>query len=552
MMMQFIHSGSGNSTRAVVHPSASARVLARVAGVVFLSIALLFFWAQIARAQVYQDLHDFAVGSGSPAYPWLMAEGRDNNLYGVTATGGMYSKGSIFKIGASGGFHVIHNFDGTHGSTPIGGLTLGLDGNLYGMAELGGANGDGNIFRITPAGAFTVLYDFKGGPDGEFPVSPLIVGADGNFYGTSYPGAAFRMTPAGVLTVIASIPASSFGPLLQAKDGSFYGVSQLGGKNSAGTVYRIAGKTSTIVHSFDGPSGSYPIGGLVEGADGNFYGTTTAGGSTNAGVIYRITPSGGYSVMVDWDGKHTQNGYQAFAGLIAGADGNLYGATIWGGAFGDGVIFSMAIDGTYSVLYNFGAPQGDGAYATPIQHTNGELFGITNRGGAAGDGVVYSFEDGLEPFIKLITNAGLVGGTVGILGSGFSQTTGVTFNGTPASFHVVSDTYMNATIPSGETGFVTVNRASGNLTSGRIFRVTPQLMSFSPRKGKAGDSVTLKGAGLIQTARITIGSGAALEYAVNSDSSVTFQVPASATTGKIAVNTPGGSATSRAVFTVTQ
>jgi len=553
MKIQSSTSGIQSSVLDAYNPARLPRALTHWASVctVLTSIALLFFSVRFAGAQGYQDLHNFAVYSGTQSFPLLMAEGRDNNLFGVTAVGGTHKKGTIFKIGPDGGYTVLYNFDGPHGSTPLGGLTLGLDGNLYGMTEHEAAHGFGNIFKITPAGVLTVLYNFKGGADGGSPVSPLIVGTDGNFYGTSYLGAAFRMTPAGVVTVISKIPTYSYGPLLQAKDGTFYGVTEFGGKFSAGTVYRIVGNTYTILHSFDGPTGSYPVGGLVEGSDGNFYGTTTAGGGTNAGVVYRINPSGGYRVMFDWDNVHTLNGYQSFAGLIAGADGNLYGTTIWGGQYGYGVIFSMSTDGDYSVLYNFDAPHGNGAYATPIQHTNGKLFGMTNRGGGALYGVVYSFNDNLEPFIKLTTRGGLVGQTVGILGRGFATASSVEFNGTPASFHVVSNTFMTATIPSGETGFVRVNMASGDVVSSIVFRVAPQLTNFSPLHGKAGDTVTLNGNGLIQATSIAVGGKAVTAFTVNSDSKLTIKIPAGATTGKIAVVTPGGRATSSTNFTVT-
>lgn len=530
----------------------SARV--RIGGIflLLLPLALLLCRPQPACGQGYLDLHDFGALAGTPQFPWQMAQGRDGNLYGVTGTGGQHSKGTIFKIGPSGGFTLLHSFDGPHGSTPVGGLTLGLDGNLYGMAEEGGAHGMGNIFRITPAGAFTALYEFKGGADGEEPVSPLIVGSDGNFYGTSYPGTAFRITPAGVFTVISKIPNFTQGPLLQAKDGSFYGVSDYAGKNNVGSVFRISGGTYTILHSFDGPSGYDPTSGLVEGSDGNFYGTTTAGGAGNKGVIYRITPSGSYHIMMEW-GLSTPIlvGYQAFAGLVAGADGNLYGVTIWGGQFGNGVVFSLTTDGDYSVLYSFDAPTGVGAYASLVQHTNGKLYGITNRGGAAQDGVIYGLNGGLEPFVRIITRAGLVGDTVGILGKGFAQVSAVEFNGTPASFHVISNTYMTATVPSGETGFVTAELPSGYLTSNGIFRVKPQLAGFSPAKGKVGDALTINGKGLIQTVNITVGGKPVTVYTVNSDSKLTTKVPAGAKTGKLVITTPGGKVTSIATFTVT-
>ncbi|HUA15541.1 MAG TPA: choice-of-anchor tandem repeat GloVer-containing protein [Verrucomicrobiae bacterium] len=504
-----------------------------------------------ARAQGYKDLYDFA-GSMAPSYPAVIFEGRNNNLYGVTATGGTSGNGTIFRIGPSGSFSVLYNFDGTHGSKPVGGLALGPDGDLYGMAEDGGANSYGNIFKISMAGAFSVLYDFKGTTDGGYPVSPLTLGSDGNFYGTSYPGYAFKVTPAGAFTLLSTIPGTSNGALVQASNGAFYGVTEYGGTHSAGAIYKLFGTTVTLIHSFDGPHGSYPFAGLALGADGNLYGTTTAGGTSNAGVIYRITPTGTYKVLVHFDNVNTLNGYQSFAGLISGADGNLYGATIWGGQFGNGVIFSISTDGAYSVLYNFDAPTGVGAYITPMQHTNGRIYGMTTRGGGAGKGVIYSFDEGLEPFVQLVTTSGPVGRSIGILGKGFSQATGVEFNGTAASFHVLSDTYMTTTVPSGETGFVTVETASGHLTSSRLFRVSPSLTGFSPTSGAVGTTLTLTGSGLIQMINITVGGVPVSVYTVNSDSQVTTRVPTGAKTGKIVVTTPGGTATRNDVFTVTQ
>jgi len=50
----------------------------------------------------------------------------------------------------------------------------------------------------------------------------------------------------------------------------------------------------------------------------------------------------------------------------------------------------------------------------------------------------------------------------------------VSLNGIPASFKVVSDTLLEATVPNaGTTGYVTVSTPSGTLTSNVPFHVIP-------------------------------------------------------------------------------
>ena len=48
---------------------------------------------------------------------------------------------------------------------------------------------------------------------------------------------------------------------------------------------------SALVY-FDGTNGAAPKAGLIQGADGNLYGTTVEGGTSNAGTIFRISPDG--------------------------------------------------------------------------------------------------------------------------------------------------------------------------------------------------------------------------------------------------------------------
>jgi uncharacterized repeat protein (TIGR03803 family) len=481
----------------------------------------------------------------------MMAQGRDGNLYGTTPTGGLNNVGIVFKVTPSGNQSILYQFDTTHGSTPNGGLVLGVDGNFYGTTEFGGANSYGNIFKITPAGVLTVLYSFTGNADGGYPVAPLTLATNGLFYGTSYPGTAFKMSPAGKFTIINNIPTVSFGPLLQASDGNFYGVTEFAGTYSAGTVYKIAGTKVTTLYNFDGPHGSYPIGGLVQGADGYLYGTTTAGGSTNAGVIFKITTAGSLTVLVNFDNVHTLNGYQAFAGLIAGSDANLYGATIWGGPSGYGEIFQMTTGGAYTPVFNFTADLTDGAYSTPMQHTSGTIFGLTKRGGAKGEGGIFSFGAGLPPFIRMPSTLGPVGKSVGILGQGFTGASSVEFAGIPASFRVLSDTYLTATVPETDTGLVTVGTPSGWLSSNNEFLVTPVIKSIAPTSGAVGSPIVVAGTGLIDYAMSATVGGVKVTGFLFSGPQMSIVVPAGAKTGKVVVTTRGGKATSKDVFTVT-
>ena len=98
----------------------------------------------------------------------------------------------------------------------------------------------------------------------------------------------------------------------------------------------------------------------------------------------------------------------------------------------------------------------------------------TSGGGTSGSGTIFRFSMGLGPFVKLVWDSGKVGQTEGILGQGLTGTTGVFLNGTPASFRVVSDTSIRATVPAGATtGSVTVETPSGTLTSNVPFYVIP-------------------------------------------------------------------------------
>jgi len=144
-----------------------------------------------------------------------------------------------------------------------------------------------------------------------------------------------------------------------------------------------------------------------------------------------------------------------------------------------------------------------------------------------------------------------VGSTVEILGQGFTGASSVTFNGTPATFKVVSDTYLTAKVPAGATaGNVSVATSSGTLASNRVFLVVPTITSFTPTSGPVGTQVVISGSGFTGVTSVKFGSKAAT-FTVNNDSTITATVPTGAKTGKISATSAGGKATSKTAFTVT-
>src|SRR5262249_6616571 len=85
-------------------------------------------------------------------------------------------------------------------------------------------------------------------------------------------------------------------PLIEGRDGLLYGVSVLGGPEDQGTLFKLAkdGSQFSVLHafSFSATDGRQPNGVLLEGADGALYGTTMYGGIADQGTVFRIDKDG--------------------------------------------------------------------------------------------------------------------------------------------------------------------------------------------------------------------------------------------------------------------
>jgi hypothetical protein len=147
-------------------------------------------------------------------------------------------------------------------------------------------------------------------------------------------------------------------------------------------------------------------------------------------------------------------------------------------------------------------------------------------------------------------SAARVGKLITITGANFADATVVTFDGVPATFSVVSDSEIDASVPKGAlTGPIAVSSDAGTGTSATDFLVKPKIGRITPSSGPVGASVRIKGSALTRTSRVTF-HGVDAAFTVDSYTVITATVPAGATTGRIRVFTDGGTAKS-GTFTVT-
>ena len=269
---------------------------------------------RVTPAGVYTNLYAFTNESQGAFYPYAgLVQGSDGALYGTTLRGGSKDQGTVFRITTDGTYSVLFNFTGPDGANPEGTLVVGKDGALYGTTLIGGANNRGTVYRISTTGTLSTLYSFENlgayspagvgtNVNGSNPRAGVTLGADGNFYGTTYQGGGsgygtvFRLTPAGAITALhsfAGAPYDGAGPLAAPSldaAGNIYGTTERGGPASSGAAWRIsAGGVYTVLHGF---TGSDADGGKLYGKllplNGFLYGVSYTDTNSGGGILFRM------------------------------------------------------------------------------------------------------------------------------------------------------------------------------------------------------------------------------------------------------------------------
>jgi len=353
-----------------------------------------------------------------------LIQGSDGKLYGVAPSGGEFGGGTVFSLNTDGtDITVLHAFTGVSyvgnpseglflfsnndGNKPTG-LMLGLDGNFYGTASQGGTNGFGAIFKLNSDGnCFTNLHSFAAG-DGENPQGGLAQGPDGTLYGTA----------------------------------------QNGGTNGSGTVFSIRpdGSGFSVLYNFTplnsntNTDGTQPYGGLILSSDGTLYGTARYGGPSGSsrviggqpvgsGTIFSLKTNGAaFTVLHAFDEfsddlLHPTNndGASPYSALLFGTDGKLYGAAPEAGPGSAGTLFCLCTNGSnYTVLQAFyelpvpphfySSGYGLYPYGGLVQGNDGLLYGAAYGGGLEGTyfaGTLYRLNPDGSGLALLHTFAGL-------------------------------------------------------------------------------------------------------------------------------------------------
>jgi uncharacterized repeat protein (TIGR03803 family) len=180
--------------------------------------------------------------------------------------------------------------------------------------------------------------------------------------------------------------------LVQGTDGNFYGTTGYGGATTCtygcGTIFKITpAGTLTTLHSFDYTDGEYPLGvGLVQATDGNFYGTTYSGAAYGYGTVFKITPASALTTLHSFD---STDGANPKRGLLQATDGNFYGTTHSGGAYGYGTVFKITPASALTTLHSFDSTDGADPEAGLVQGTDGSFYGTTYFGGAYNYGTIF-------------------------------------------------------------------------------------------------------------------------------------------------------------------
>ena len=391
--------------------------------IVTLAMAITFGLAiaPFAQAQTFHVIYSFA-GHGTSANPIAgVTLDQHGDLFGTSSWGGQFGGGTVYELKHTGGgwvYQDLHDLGGGEdGFFPWAGVTIGPNGTLYGNTYSGGTLGHGIIFNLRPPATVcrsvtcpwdeTVLYNFMREDDGGDPQGGIVFDANGNLYGAVVngglysSGVVYKMSPSnGGWTYQVLYPftggqdgANPDSLLLFDSAGNMYGSALSGGAPGCqgfgcGTIFKLSpsgsGWVEQTLYAFtNGTDGADPQSGVVADGAGNLYGATPGSDGALGGTVFelsRATGSWTFNLMADLSGQ-----LGPWNTLVRDRAGNVYGATVEDGAYGQGNIFKLTPTSNgwvYTSLHDFtGGADGGSPEGGLVMDSNGNIYGTTAGGG---------------------------------------------------------------------------------------------------------------------------------------------------------------------------
>ena len=388
-------------------------------------------------------------------------------------------------------------------------FALGINGNLAfdfgGLLVISG----NNIYQINLTSGATSIFastDLLNSPWGVASNSNYLFVSNGNtnsIVRVNYLGVATNFVNSGLSRPV-GIAFDNVGNLYVANSGN-------------NTISKITsnGVVSTFVPASAGLSN---LGGMASDNAGNLY--VSASGS-----IFKINTNGLPDTLT----------ISSFTPTTAtkGTSVNITGSNfinVTGVSFGDSAASSYIVNSTTSIT----AIVGGGS--------SGNVSVSTNNGTTYLAGFNYAKPMTIKSFSPTIAKSGQ---TISIIGSNFTEVTGVNFGGTAsASYTVLNDSTITAIVGKGKSGSVTVTSIISSVSSTGFSYIPPPIItSFNPTSVCPNTKVTITGENFTGVTSVSFGGVAAASFTVDSSTSISALMTIGSS-GTVSVTASGGTATS--------
>ena len=176
----------------------------------------------------------------------------------------------------------------------------------------------------------------------------------------------------------------SIAPMQAINAQTLFGTTSQGGDSSGGVVfsYDLLSHQYKVAQTLSYPAATSPYSDLIQASDGNLYGMTPSGGAFGNGAIFKVDLAGNYKILASFN---YATGEQPKGRLTQAFDGNLYGTTSQGGQNSYGTLFRFNISNdSITPMISFNYPTTGQYPGNLLAAKDSNLYGVTDQGGVFG------------------------------------------------------------------------------------------------------------------------------------------------------------------------